>query len=52
MKELRIVCSALPGHEHPDFIELEDESGRSIEGEWEKRPDGLWDLIVIVDTLR
>jgi hypothetical protein len=52
MKELRIVCSALPSHENPELIELEDETGKSIEGEWEKRSDDLWHLIVIVDTLR
>ena len=53
MKELRIVCSGTPRNENPEFIEIEDETGRSRNvGEWRKREDGLWELVVIVDTLR
>jgi hypothetical protein len=53
MKELRIVCSAPPSHIYPRFIEVEDENGKSRDvGEWRERKDGLWELVVIVDTLR
>lgn len=53
MKELRIVCSGPPSHEDPKFIELEDEVGASTKvGWWREREDGLWELVVIVDTLR
>lgn len=52
MKELRIVCSTAPSHEWPKFIEVEDENGKSCNvGEWREREDGLWELVVIVDTL-
>lgn len=52
MKELRIVCSGPPS-ECPELIEVEDETGKSRNvGEWREREDGLWELVVIVDTLR
>lgn len=36
-----VVMSGFPDHEPPHFIELENESGHSIQyGEWIKRPDG------------
>lgn len=55
MKELRIVCSDPPGPgtKRGRFIETEDENGKSRNvGEWRERDDGLWELVVIVDTLR
>lgn len=54
MKELRIVCDELPSaDECPRFIETEDENGKSISvGTWHEREDGLWELVVVVDTLR
>lgn len=53
MKELRIVCSGPPGPYSPVFLEIEDENGKSRNvGEWREREDGLWELVVIVDTLR
>lgn len=56
MKELRIVCDSPPGGDpsdcNPHFIEIEDETGKSRNvGEWREREDGLWELVVIVDTL-
>lgn len=51
MKELRIVCAGPPDHENHEFIELEDETGKSLEGEWEKRTDGLWQLVIDVSTI-
>lgn len=53
MKELRIVCTDPPGPERPcEFLEVEDETGRSRNvGEWRERKDGLWELVVIVDTI-
>jgi hypothetical protein len=53
MKELRIVCSGPPSPFGGVFVELEDENRKSVNvGEWRKREDGLWELVVIVDTLR
>jgi hypothetical protein len=55
MKELRIVCSGPPDTfgKSGEFIEAEDETGKSINaGEWRERKDGLWELVVVVDTLR
>lgn len=53
MKELRIVCSNPPSNEHGEFIEIEDENGKSVSvGEWSRREDGLWEYIIDVDTLR
>lgn len=53
MKELRIVCEGLPGPgENPRFVETEDETGKSVKvGLWRSREDGLWELVVIVDTI-
>lgn len=55
MKELRFVCSGPPSHENPGFIEVEDENGESVAlkdvGEWRERPDGLWELIIIMSTI-
>lgn len=54
MKELRIVCSDAPGPSRwgCHFFETEDENGKSRNvGEWRERPDGLWELVVIVDTI-
>ena len=35
----------LPGPESGRFIEVEDDTGKSISvGEWIRRPDGLWAL--------
>lgn len=55
MKELRIVCEDPPGPTTAGgrFVEVEDETGKSVSvGEWRERKDGLWELVVIVDTLR
>jgi hypothetical protein len=54
MKELRIVCSEPPAARgDSQFLETEDETGRSVNvGRWRERKDGLWELVIIVDTLR
>ena len=52
VKELRIVCSAPPSHVNPEFIELEDEDGKSIGvGVWRERDDGLWELAIDTERL-
>lgn len=46
-QEYRIVCDGFPSHEGPRFIEVEDETGKSIKaGEWRKREDGLCELVI------
>lgn len=46
MKELRIVCDGPPS-DFPHFIEVENEQGKSLRaGEWNERPDGLWELVI------
>jgi hypothetical protein len=55
MKELRIVCRfpPRPYDGHGRFIEAQDETGKSVRvGRWREREDGLWELIIVVDTLR
>lgn len=52
MKELRIVCSDPPDHINPEFIEVEDENGKSVDaGLWGMRKDGLWELVIDVSTI-
>jgi hypothetical protein len=52
MKELRIVCTDTPSPfptppGYCGFVEVEDENGKSINaGSWRKRRDGLWELVV------
>ncbi len=49
-KELHFVCDGPPSHESGRFVELEDETGRSISlGDWKTRPDGLWELVIRLD---
>ena len=44
-KHIDIVFDGPPGHESGRFVEVEDETGRSIEfGEWMQRQDGFWVL--------
>lgn len=44
-KFVDIVFDAPPGHESGRFVEVEDETGKSITlGEWIRRPDGYWAL--------
>lgn len=50
MKELRIVCSGPPSHINPEFIEIEDESGKSVNvGVWREREDGFWELAIDIE---
>lgn len=58
MKELHIVTTGPPSpfpnpaSHHCGFVEVEDETGKSRNvGEWREREDGLWELVVIVDTI-
>ena len=44
-REIRIVFTGPPGPKMPQFVEVEDEAGRSVNfGEWVKRDDGYWEL--------
>lgn len=44
-KHIDIVFDRPPGPVNPQFIEVEDDQGRSIKiGEWLKREDGYWVL--------
>lgn len=56
MKELRIVCTNAPGPYVGklgcEFLETEDEAGKSCSiGEWRRRQDGLWELVIDVSTI-
>ena len=45
MTFIDIVFDGPPGHESGRFVEVEDETGKSIRlGEWVKRDDGYWAL--------
>lgn len=49
-KELHFVCDGPPSHKSGRFVELEDETGRSIGlGNWKERPDELWELVIRLD---
>lgn len=46
MREYHFVCDGPPSHDAGRFVELEDESGKSINpGRW-KQVGSLWHLIV------
>ncbi len=46
-EELHIVFDGPPSHESGRFVEVETADGKSINaGEWRKRPDGLWALVI------
>jgi hypothetical protein len=46
-RELRIVFDGPPSHESGRFVEVEDETGHSVNaGEWRERRDGLWELVI------
>jgi len=48
MLELHVVCDGPPGPEAGRFVELEDESGKSLSfGRWEQRGD-FWHLVLPV----
>jgi len=45
-REIHVVFDARPGKDMPTLVEIEDESGRSIDaGQWRQRPDGYWELV-------
>ena len=47
MGDIRIVFDGPPGPEAGRFIEVEDADGHSINvGEWQKRGDGNWQLVI------
>ena len=51
MGTLHIVFDGLPSHESGRFVEVEDESGKSINaGDWKQREDGLWELMLFEDA--
>lgn len=44
-KFIDIVFDGPPGAQSGQFVEVEDDQGRSIRvGEWVERPDGYWAL--------
>lgn len=45
MKELHFVMTQPPSPES-QFVELEDENGKSLNGTWTQRADGNWELII------
>jgi hypothetical protein len=46
-RELHIVFDGPPGPESGRFVEVEDETGHGVNaGEWRKRTDGLWELVI------
>lgn len=47
MREIRFVCDGPPGPYGGRFVEVENENGESVSvGEWRRRPDDLWELVV------
>jgi hypothetical protein len=53
-REIRILFTGPPGPVMPQFVEVEDEAGRSVNfGEWHRREDGsYWELRIPVRALR
>lgn len=52
-REIHVVCDRPPGRDMPTLIEVEDEHGRGINaGEWRKRPDGYWELVLRIAPRR
>lgn len=46
-----VVFTAAPGPDGTEFIEVEDDHGKSIRaGVWSKRTDGLWQLRITDDV--
>jgi hypothetical protein len=46
-REIHLVFDAPPGRDMPTLLEVEDETGRSIDcGDWRERPDGYWELVL------
>lgn len=44
---LHVLFDGPPSHESGRFVEVEDDSGKSVRaGEWVERSDGLWDLVI------
>jgi hypothetical protein len=42
-RQIDIIFDGPPGPNAGRFVEVEDESGRSVDvGEWVERPDGYW----------
>lgn len=45
MKELHFVMTQPPSPES-QFVELEDENGKNLNGTWTQRADGNWELVI------
>lgn len=46
---IRIIFDGPPGPDGGRFVEVEDESGRSINvGTWVEAPGGMWELRIVV----
>lgn len=49
MRTIDVVFDGPPSHESGRFVEVEDESGKSVNcGEWVERDDGYWALRIPV----
>lgn len=45
--QIHILFSGPPGQKACHFIEVENDAGASIKvGQWKKRPDGFWELVI------
>jgi len=46
-EHIHIVFDGPPGEQSGRLVEVEDDSGRSIQvGNWRERSDGLWELVI------
>ena len=47
MSTIYIIFDGPPGPVSGRFVEVEDETGKSISvGKWRERPDGFWELVI------
>jgi hypothetical protein len=50
-RRIDVVFDGPPGPDPGRFVEVEDETGRSVDiGEWVQRPDGFWVLRIPIAT--
>lgn len=51
-KHIDIVFDGPPSHESGRFVEVEDDTGASVNvGEWVQRPNGYWALRLTAATM-
>ena len=47
MSAIHILFDGPPGPVAGRFVEVEDDTGKSISvGQWRERPDGFWELVI------